>query len=205
MRIDALLAAQGWDTLDTNAVRFEVQLPDGTRADYVLCDCHGRSLAVFEAKRYSVSPFDAAAQAKAYSITRVLFLVDRIPLARRTEGAFAEHLPDPVSVLRDFDGVQVGLTATPCVADPDSGGGDDEDGAFVRDTLHFFEVEAPTFSYKLKTAILFQQMRGRGTRTARNKATFTMFDFVGVSDHHGDDDDFANGGVVSDSQKRKKY
>ena len=32
---------------------------------------------------------------------------------------------------------------------------------------------------------------GRGTRKARNKPTFTMFDFVGVSDYHGDDDDFA--------------
>jgi type I restriction enzyme R subunit len=67
VKIDALLAAQGWNTLDTNAVRFEVQLPDGTRADYVLCDRHGRSLAVIEAKRYSVSPGDAAAQAKAYA------------------------------------------------------------------------------------------------------------------------------------------
>lgn len=563
VKIDALLAAQGWDTLDTNAVRFEVQLPDGTRADYVLCDRHGRSLAVIEAKRYPISPGDAAAQAKAYAqqlgvpyaflsngeevlfwewqreayprpvktifkqddlerriatlsvrrdpvsvaidrriverdyqiecidtlcreiglgrrkllvematgtgktrtaaafikrlfeanaITRVLFLVDRIPLAKQTEDAFAEHLPDYPAyvlragrrfqdekritittlqsmvnlyaeyssgyfdlvisdechrsiygqwsgVLRHFDGVQVGLTATPCVADPDSGGGgDDEDRAFVRDTLRFFEVEAPTFSYKLKTAIrdgylvpyqiykaqtvktaaeggfevkkaeldwsamdaptraeleklfgdkdtitvdpsalerrftipqrnraivreyrqvldqgyidakgvlrkpllgkaivfavtkkhaetlaqlfdaefahlkpspdvrfadyvvsgqgaddtvdgmskirrfkkepfpqilvsvnmldtgfdcpevvslvfarftrsaiLYQQMRGRGTRKARNKPTFTMFDFVGVSDYHGDDDDYADGGVVRDSQKRKKY
>ena len=55
-------------------------------------------------------------------------------------------------VLRHFDGVQVGLTTAPCVADRDSGG-DDEDKAFVRDTLRFFEVDAPTFSYKLKTAI----------------------------------------------------
>ena len=67
VKIDALLAAQGWDTLDTNAVRFEVMLPDGTRADYVLCDRHGRSMAVIEAKRFSVSPGDAAAQAKAYA------------------------------------------------------------------------------------------------------------------------------------------
>lgn len=37
VKIDALLAAQGWDTLDTNAVRFEVQLPDNTRASYVRC------------------------------------------------------------------------------------------------------------------------------------------------------------------------
>jgi type I restriction enzyme R subunit len=560
VKIDALLSAQGWDTLDTNAVRFEVMLPDGTRADYVLCDRHGRSVAVIEAKRFSVSPGDAAAQAKAYAqqlgvpyaflcngnevlfwdwqreafprpvktifkqddlerrvatlavrrepvsvaidkriverdyqvecidtlcreiglgrrkllvematgtgktrtaaafikrlfeanaITRVLFLVDRIPLAKQTEDAFAEHLPDYPAyvlragrrfqdekritittlqsmvnlyadyssgyfdlvisdechrsiygqwsgVLRHFDGVQVGLTATPCVADPDTG--DDEDKAFVRDTLRFFEVDAPTFSYKLKTAIrdgylvpyqiykaqtvktaaeggfevkkaeldwsamdaesraeleklfgdkdtltvdpsalerrftipernraivreyrqvldqgyidakgllrkpllgkaivfavtkkhaetlarlfdaefahlkpspdvrfadyvvsgqgaddtvdgmskirrfkkepfpqilvsvnmldtgfdcpevvslvfarftrssiLYQQMRGRGTRKARNKPTFTMFDFVGVADYHGDDDDFADGGVVRDSQKRRPY
>jgi len=561
VKIDALLAAQGWDTLDTNAVRFEVQLPDGTRADYVLCDRHGRSLAVIEAKRYSVNPGDAAAQAKAYAqqlgvpyaflsngnevlfwewqreayprpvktffkqddlerrvatlavrrdlsqvpidrriverdyqiecidtlcreigqgrrkllvematgtgktrtaaafikrlfeanaITRVLFLVDRIPLAKQTEDAFAEHLPDYPAyvlragrrfqdekritittlqsmvnlyaeyssgyfdlvisdechrsiygqwsgVLRHFDGVQVGLTATPCVADPEEAG-DAEDKAFVRDTLRFFEVDAPTFSYKLKTAIrdgylvpyqiykaqtvktaaeggfevkkaeldwsameaetrveleklfgdkdtitvdpsalerrftipernraivreyrqvldqgyidakgvlrkpllgkaivfavtkkhaetlarlfdaefahlkpspevrfadyvvsgqgaddtvdgmskirrfkkepfpqilvsvnmldtgfdcpevvsllfarftrsaiLYQQMRGRGTRKARNKPTFTMFDFVGVSDYHGDSDDYAAGGVVVAKQARKKY
>jgi hypothetical protein len=48
-------------------------------------------------------------------------------------------------------------------------------------------------------------MRGRGTRKARNKPTFTMFDFVGVSDYHGDDDDFADGGVIREPQKRKKY
>jgi type I restriction enzyme R subunit len=387
---------------------------------------------------------------EANAITRVLFLVDRIPLAKQTEDAFAEHLPDYPAyvlragrrfqdekritittlqsmvnlyadyssgyfdlvisdechrsiygqwsgVLRHFDGVQVGLTATPCVADTEDSG-DDEDKAFVRDTLRFFEVDAPTFSYKLKTAIrdgylvpyqiykaqtvktaaeggfevkkaeldwsamdaesraeleklfgdkdtltvdpsalerrftipernraivreyrqvldqgyidakgvlrkpllgkaivfavtkkhaetlarlfdaefahlkpspdvrfadyvvsgqgaddtvdgmskirrfkkepfpqilvsvnmldtgfdcpevvslvfarftrssiLYQQMRGRGTRKARNKPTFTMFDFVGVADYHGDDDDFADGGVVRDSQKRRPY
>ncbi|MFO1319282.1 MAG: DEAD/DEAH box helicase family protein [Burkholderiales bacterium] len=335
MKIDALLAAQGWDVLDNNAVRFEVQLPDGTRADYVLCDRHGRSLAVIEAKRYSVNPGDAAAQAKAYArqlgvpyaflcngdevlfwewqheayprpvktifkqddlerraatravrrdpagvaidrriverdyqiecidtlcremtlgrrkllvematgtgktrtaaafikrlfeanaVTRVLFLVDRIPLAKQTEDAFAEHLPDYPAyvlragrrfqdekritittlqsmvnlyaeyssgyfdlvisdechrsiygqwsgVLRHFDGVQVGLTATPCVADAEAVA-DDEDKAFVRDTLRFFEVDAPTFSYKLKTAIRdgylvpYQIYKARTVKTA---------------------------------------
>ena len=29
VKIDALLAAQAWDPLDTNAVPFEVTLPDG--------------------------------------------------------------------------------------------------------------------------------------------------------------------------------
>ena len=320
VKIDALLAAQGWNPQDTTAVRYEVVLPDGTRADYVLCDRHGRSLAVIEAKRFSVSPNDAAAQAKAYAqqlgvpyiflsnghevlfwewqreayphpvktlfkqddlerraasltlrkdvsqvpidrhiverdyqiecidtlcqqivmgrrkllvematgtgktrtaaalikrlfeanvVTRVLFLVDRIPLAKQTEDAFAEHLPDyPAYVLRTgrrfqdekritittlqsmvnlyadyssgyfdlvisdechrsiygqwsgvlkhFDGVQIGLTATPCVLPKDEnsdGSSDKEDQAFVRDTLRFFEVDAPTFSYKMKDAI----------------------------------------------------
>ena len=315
--IDAMLAAQGWNTTDPNAVRFEVVMADGTRADYVLCDRNGRSLAVVEAKRYSVNPADAGPQAKNYAkqldvpyvfltngvevlfwewqreayahpvksffkqddlerrfaslqlrrdvlavpidlkiagrdyqqeciqtvskeikqgrrklliematgtgktrtaaalikrlfeanaITRVLFLVDRIPLAKQTEDAFAEHLPDyPAYVLRAgrrfqdekritittlqsmintygeyssgyfdliisdechrsiygkwsgvlkyFDGVQIGLTATPCVANLDGMEGDEEDKLFVRDTLRFFEVDAPTFSYKLKDAI----------------------------------------------------
>lgn len=315
--IDAMLTAQGWNVADPNAVRFEVVMPDSTRADYVLCDRNGRSLAVIEAKRYSVNPADAAEQAKGYAkhldvpyifltngaevlfwewqreayphpvktffkqddlerrfaslqlrrdvvnvpidlkiagrdyqqaciqtvckeikngrrklliematgtgktrtaaalikrlfeanaITRVLFLVDRIPLAKQTEDAFAEHLPDyPAYVLRAgrrfqdekritittlqsmvnlygeyssgyfdlivsdechrsiygkwsgvlkyFDGVQIGLTATPCVANLDEVEGDEEDKLFVRDTLRFFEVDKPTFSYKLKDAI----------------------------------------------------
>lgn len=60
VRIDSQLQAQGWDIQDPNAVRFEVAVADGTRADYVLCDRHGRSLAVIEAKRFSVNPGDAA-------------------------------------------------------------------------------------------------------------------------------------------------
>lgn len=141
----------------------------------------------------------------------MLFLVDRIPLAKQTEDAFAaEHLPDypayvlrtqtaafktksaspsppcrawstsmPITpaatltwssatnatrsiygqwsgVLKHFDGVQIGLTATPCVLPKDEnsdGSSDKEDQAFVRDTLRFFEVDAPTFSYKMKDAI----------------------------------------------------
>ena len=63
--------------------------------------------------------------------------------------------------LRHFDGVQLGLTATPCTAtDAAPGAGaagtraaDPEDGHFVRDTLRFFEVERPTFRYQLHRAI----------------------------------------------------
>ena len=315
--IDSQLSAQGWSLADGFSVRYEVVLEDGTRADYVLCDRHGRSLAVIEAKRFSVSPGDAAEQAKNYArqlkvpyiflangneirfwewqresyprpvktffkqddlerrfatlqvarkplsvpidvkiagrdyqqsciqtlceaiqegkrkllvematgtgktrtaaalikrlfeanaVTRVLFLVDRIPLALQTEDAFAEHLTDFPSyvlrsgrrfqdekritittlqsmvniygeysagyfdliisdechrsiygkwsgVLKHFDGIQIGLTATPCVGGEDTGTEDEDDKLFVRDTLRFFEVDKPTFSYKLKDAI----------------------------------------------------
>jgi type I restriction enzyme, R subunit len=317
VKIDAQLKDQGWAVADGNAVRFEYVLPDKTKADYVLCDRNGRSLAVVEAKKASINPADAAAQAKAYAeqlkvpfiflangeevrfwgweseahprviktffgpedlerrfatrkvrrdarvvpidhriverdyqtdcievltgefhrgrrkmlvematgtgktrmaaafikrlfeanaVTRVLFLVDRNTLAKQTEDAFAEHLPDYPSyrlqsgrrfqdekritittlqsminiyrdysagyfdlvisdechrsiygkwrgVLEHFDGVQVGLTATPCVANVEDGAPDEEDKAFVRDTMRFFEVERPTYSYKMKDAI----------------------------------------------------
>lgn len=54
--------------------------------------------------------------------------------------------------LDHFDGVKIGLTATPCVfknadeLEPD-------DLASVRDTLRFFEVDKPTYRYQLKEAI----------------------------------------------------
>ena len=67
VKIDALLVAQGWNTQDTNAVRFEVPMPDGKRADYVLCDRHGRAMAVIEAKRMAINPGEAAQQAKNYA------------------------------------------------------------------------------------------------------------------------------------------
>lgn len=315
--IDSQLTAQGWSLADGMSVRYEVMQDDGTRADYVLCDRHGRSLAVIEAKRFSVSPGDAAEQAKNYAkqlkvpyiflangdeirfwewqreafprpiktffkqddlerrfatlqvarkplsvpidvkiagrdyqqeciqtlcreidqgrrkllvematgtgktrtavalikrlfeanaVTRVLFLVDRIPLAIQTEDAFAEHLPDYPSyvlragrrfqdekritittlqsminiygeysagyfdlifsdechrsiygkwsgVLKHFDGIQIGLTATPCVGGEETATEDEDDKLFVRDTLKFFEVDKPTFIYKLRDAI----------------------------------------------------
>jgi type I restriction enzyme R subunit len=42
-----------------------------------------------------------------------------------------------------------------------------------------------------KSAILYQQMRGRGTRKADHikKNSFTIFDFIGVTDFHGDHED----------------
>lgn len=316
MKIDALLRDVNWQIDDGVSVRFEYRLPDGTRADYVLCNRHGHAIAVLEAKRTSRSPRDGERQGRAYAeqlgvpfvflsngeeiwtwepereahprqiktlpsqldlerlialreqrrdpltvpidtkiagrdyqkdcidtlcreinlgrrkmlvematgtgktrtaaalvkrlfeagqVNRVLFLVDRIALAKQAEDAFAEHLPEypayvlrggrrfqdekritistlqtfiseyanlPASyfqlvivdechrsiygkfsgTLRHFDALMVGLTATPCIANPDDLP-DPEDGAFIRDTLRFFEVEKPTFRYSLKQAI----------------------------------------------------
>jgi type I restriction enzyme R subunit len=53
-------------------------------------------------------------------------------------------------VLRHFDGIQLGLTATPCVAGEEQA---EDDKAFVRDTLRFFGVDKPTFSYGIGQAI----------------------------------------------------
>ncbi|WP_210413406.1 DEAD/DEAH box helicase family protein [Altererythrobacter sp. TH136] len=142
---------------------------------------------------------------EAGQVNRVLFLVDRITLAKQAEDAFAEHLPEfPAYVLRNgrrfqdekritistlqtfigeyhklpssyfqlvvvdechrsiygkwsgtlrhFDALMVGLTATPCVATEEVVR-NAEDGAFIRDTLRFFELERPTFRYGLKQAI----------------------------------------------------
>ncbi|MDE2706001.1 MAG: DEAD/DEAH box helicase family protein, partial [Gemmatimonadota bacterium] len=142
---------------------------------------------------------------EAGTVTRVLFLVDRIALARQSEDAFTDHLRDyPChvlrpgrgfdrakritiatlqtmiaeygdlspgyfdlvitdechrsiygkwsGVLRHFDAIQLGLTATPCTIDTNELP-DPEDGLFVRDTLRFFELTEPTYRYTLRQAI----------------------------------------------------
>jgi type I restriction enzyme R subunit len=44
--IDAQLKDVGWKLTDGQSVRYEYQLPDGTFADYVPSDRHGRATAV---------------------------------------------------------------------------------------------------------------------------------------------------------------
>ena len=66
-KIDALLTDVGWKVTDGTSLRFEYVLQKGLRADYVLCDRHGRALAVIEAKRSSINPAEAAAQARKYA------------------------------------------------------------------------------------------------------------------------------------------
>ena len=65
--IDAQLEDVGWSLTDSTSVRYEYQLPDGTKADYVLCDRHGRAMAVVEAKRAAVNLQEAAGQGRAYA------------------------------------------------------------------------------------------------------------------------------------------
>ena len=66
--IDAQLRDAKWDLIDGRSVRFEYALPDGTKADYVLGDRHGRALAVVEAKRRAIDPLGAEKQARDYAI-----------------------------------------------------------------------------------------------------------------------------------------
>ena len=317
VKIDALLKDAGWNLADGVSTFFEYPLPDGSRADYVLCDRAGRPLAAVEAKRAGVDPIAAQDQGRHYAeqlgvpfvflsngeevlfldretdaharriatfyspddlerriaarrnrlplagvevdrrivdreyqiaciealsaevshgrrkllvematgtgktrtaaafvkrlfeagiVTRVLFLVDRIALAGQAEDAFNDHLRDyPChvlrpgrgfdrtkritiatlqtmiteyrdlssgyfdlvitdechrsiygkwsGVLRHFDGIQLGLTATPCTAAEADMLPDAEDGHFVRDTLRFFGLKEPTFRYTLREAI----------------------------------------------------
>ena len=67
VRIDALLVDAGWSLTDGTSVLFEHALPDGSRADYVLCDRAGRPMAVVEAKRASVEPIAAQDQGRHYA------------------------------------------------------------------------------------------------------------------------------------------
>ena len=52
--IDAQLKDQDWKISDGISVRYEYTLPDGDRADYMLCGREGRGLAIIEAKRESI-------------------------------------------------------------------------------------------------------------------------------------------------------
>ena len=54
--------------------------------------------------------------------------------------------------LDHFDGIKIGLTATPCVM-RDTPEVDEEDRAAIRDTMRFFEVDRPTYSYSMAEAI----------------------------------------------------
>ena len=67
VRIDSQLRDVGWPLTDGRSVRYEYPLPDGTRADYLLCDRRGQALAVLEAKRAGRALGEGEPQALAYA------------------------------------------------------------------------------------------------------------------------------------------
>lgn len=67
VKIDQLLKDVGWVLTDGKSVHFEYPLDDGGKADYVLADRNGRSIAVLEAKRTSKNPRDGEAQGIRYA------------------------------------------------------------------------------------------------------------------------------------------
>ncbi len=208
-KIDALLMDAGWNLTDGSSVLFEHRLPDGTQADYLLCDRQGRPMAALEAKRESIDPIRAQDQGRHYAEQlevpfvflsngeEVRFLdletgaharriagfyaqddLERRLAARRTQRDLSTVATDRKIVDRDyqiacvrslctglthgrrkwrrvldhFDGIQLGLTATPCMSGSAATTGA-EDDLFVRDTLRFFEVDKPTFRYSLGEAV----------------------------------------------------
>ncbi len=56
-----------------------------------------------------------------------------------------------------------------------------------------------------RSVILYRQMRGRGTRKSPGKALFTLFDFVGVTDYHDDDETTPEGSVIRESRLRHRH
>lgn len=66
--IDKLLEQAGWSIINKAHVSTEEAAADG-RADYLLKDTRSRPLAVLEAKRFTVDPYAAKDQAKAYALT----------------------------------------------------------------------------------------------------------------------------------------
>ncbi|MCY1320393.1 DNA phosphorothioation system restriction enzyme [compost metagenome] len=67
MKIDQLLKDVGWKLTDGKSVHFEYPLEDGGKADYVLADRNGRSIAVLEAKRTTKNPREGEAQGMRYA------------------------------------------------------------------------------------------------------------------------------------------
>ncbi|CAG1016729.1 Putative DNA repair helicase RadD [Anaerolineales bacterium] len=142
--IDDQLRDAGWNLTDGTSVRYEYRLPDVTYADYVLCDRHGRALAVVEAKRSSTSARSGMINIYRDYSPGYFNLIITDECHRSIYGTWS-------GILKYFDGIQVDPTATPFPSDIETG--NDEDRLFVRDTLRFFEVREPTFRYTLRQAI----------------------------------------------------
>jgi hypothetical protein len=133
-------------------------------------------------------------------------------LARLFDEAFADQKPTPETRYADFVVSEL----------PEDDSGDAEakikrfkDEAFSKilvsvnmlDTgFDCPEVTHLVMARFTKSSILYQQMRGRGTRKVDHihKTRFTIWDFVGVTAYHTDDEVVHEGGVVLTPLKRVK-
>ncbi len=129
-----------------------------------------------------------------------------VTLAQMFDQVFADKKPSPNTRYADF------------VVSDTAGGSEDMPDAAMR-LKRFVKEEYPRIMVSVnmldtgfdlpeavnlvmarftKSAILYRQMRGRGTRRADHirKTDFTIFDFVGVTDFHGDDGEEPEGGFV---------
>jgi type I restriction enzyme R subunit len=92
--IDQQLIDAGWDVgasgADTEQVRQEVKLGDGTRADYVLYGANGKPLAVVEAKKTATDAQAGAEQARLYADA---LQADHRPAAGHLLHQRPRHLP----------------------------------------------------------------------------------------------------------------
>ena len=62
--IDAQLKEQDWKVIDGISVRYEYTLPDGDRADYMLCGREVRGLTIVESKHESLNAAGAREQGR---------------------------------------------------------------------------------------------------------------------------------------------
>jgi type I restriction enzyme R subunit len=66
------------------------------------------------------------------------------------------------------------------------------------------EVMNLVFARYTESVILYRQMRGRGSRKAQRKPVCTLFDFVGVTHLHQDEDTYGEGGAVRETSPRPR-
>jgi type I restriction enzyme, R subunit len=132
-------------------------------------------------------------------------------LARLLDEAFADEKPDPATRYADFVVSGMGGEDTPD-ADTIIKRFKKSPESFPRilvsvnmlDTgFDCPEVVNLVMARFTRSGVLYRQMRGRGTRQAPHirKRDFTMFDFVGVCDAHGEDDAVLAGGVVVERER----
>ncbi len=152
VKIDALLADAGWNLTDGVSVLFEHALPGGLRADYALCDRKGRPMAIVEAKRASINPIAAQDQGIHYATLlgvpfvflsngeEVWFLDrDTDAHARAIATIYSQEDLERRLAVREFRRELSEVPIDPTI--------------IVRDTLRFFDLDAPTSRHGLPRAI----------------------------------------------------